>query len=75
MGVADPLKATSMLQRSVTAVRDAIWSFSGVWGIYPHRDGTLPSCLPARPRRTTCPGSPRPVNVTIRRSRRRPANL
>ena len=38
----DPLTGTSVLQKSVLAVRDALWPFSGVWGICPHRDGTVP---------------------------------
>ena len=38
----DPLKAISVPQEPVSAVRDALCSFSGVCGIYPHRDGTVP---------------------------------
>ena len=38
----DPLKAISVPQEPGSAVRDALWSFSGVCGIYPHRDGTVP---------------------------------
>ena len=38
----DPLKAISVPQEPVGAVRDALWPFSGVCGIYPHRNGTVP---------------------------------
>ena len=53
----DPLKAISVPQEPVSAVRDALCSFSGVCGIYPHRDGTVPKD------QLVSPDSPKPLRV------------